>query len=207
MSRLSIPALVASLAVFGMFGMRGDAAPLANDRYGHMHMLFEKTWFGIDVARVDVWFDPATRDRFRELAAGQRFSDQVAERVALTALQAQDVDVQVEFLRDVSLGEFFDAARDNLVRARKAGYISNDTFAIAWRGVQTDFAALAKRGLKEGDRLTYRARADSLQTIVTSGKRVLLDVTSRDLGARRSMIASYFAPKSDFRTGLIKSLF
>jgi len=204
MRSLSIAALVASLAVFGM---RGDAAPLATDRYGHMHMLFEKTWFGIDVARVDVWFDQATRDRFRELAAGQRYSDQVAERIARTALQAQDVDVRVEFLRDVSIREFYDAARDNLVRARNAGYISKDTFAIAWRGVQTDFAPLAKRGLEEGDRLIYRARVDSLQTIVMSGNRVLLDVTSHDLGARRSMIASYFAPRSDFRKGLIKSLF
>ena len=110
-------------------------------------------------------------------------------------------------MRNASLGEFLDAARDNLARARNAGYISSDVFATSWRGVQTDFARLAGRGFKDGDRLIYRARADSLQTTVRSGDRVLLDVTSRDPGARLSMIASYFAPRSDFRKGLIKSLF
>lgn len=193
---------VASLAVFAV---RAETAPLAES--AHMRMKFEKTWFGVDVARVDVWFDRATGDRIRALATGQRFSDQLAERIAQTTLGAEDVQVQVEFLRDVSLGEFLDAARENLGDARNAGYISKQTFEIAWRGVQTDFASLRKRGFDDGDRLIYRARADSLQTIVRSGNQVLLDVTSRDLGSRRAMIASYFAPRTDFRKGLIKSLF
>lgn len=172
-----------------------------------MHMKYERTWFGIDVANVDVWFDPATRDRFREIAAGQRYTDPLAEQIARTALQAGNVVVQVEFLRSASLGEFLDAAKKNLARARDAGYISSDTFTTAWNGVRTDFAALGKRGFKHGDRLLYRAHPDSLQTVVTSGNQVLLDVLSRDVGARQSMLASYFAPRSDFRTGLIKSLF
>lgn len=204
MRSLSIAAFVASLAVLGV---RGDTAPLAEGRYAHMHMKYERTWFGIDVAQVDVWFNQATRDRFRDIATGQRYSEPVAEQIARTAMEAEDVVVQVEFLRDIRLGEFLDAARKNLGRARDAGYISKDTFSSSWRGVQTDFAGLSKRGLKDGDRLIYRAHADSLQTTVVSGKQVLVDVVSRDLDARRSMIASYFAPRTDFRKGLIKSLF
>jgi len=204
MRSMPVAVLVASLAIFAA---RGETAPLANDRYGHMHMKFEKTWLKIDVANVDVWVDEATGDRLRELAAGQRHSEQVAERIARTALQAEDLEVQVRFLRRASRKEFFDAARHNLARARDAGYISQDTFESAWRGVQSDFSALAQRGFKSGDRLFYRARPGSLQTIVMSGDRVLLDVTSRDAGARRAMIASYFAPGSDFRKGLIKDLF
>lgn len=195
------------VALLAVFAVHGDAAPLASDRYAHMQMKLEKTWFGIDVVRVDVWFDEVTRDRFRELAAGQRYSEPLAERIAGAALEAEDMHVQVEFLRNASLGEFLDAARDNLAHARDAGYISKTTFATSWRGVQSDFAPLAKRGFKKGDRLVYRARADSLQTIVKAGDRVLLDVTSRDFGARRAMIASYFAPGTDFRKGLIKYLF
>ncbi|MGE5186908.1 MAG: hypothetical protein ACM31C_32880 [Acidobacteriota bacterium] len=204
MRSLSVATLVASLAVLGV---RADTAPAANDYYGHMHMLFEKTWFGFDVARIDVRFDPVTAERFRVLAAGQHYSDQLAEQIARTALGAQDVHVQVEFLRNVSIGEFIDAARDNLRHARDAGYISTPVFETALQGAKTDFAPLAKRGLKEHDVLVYRARPDSLQTTVMSGSRVLLDVTSTNLGSRRAMIASYFAPKSDFRKGLIKSLF
>ena len=66
---------------------------------------------------------------------------------------------------------------------------------------------LYPNGLAEHrDRLVYHARPDSLETTVTSGNQVLLEVTSPDPGARRAMLASYFAPKSDFRKGLIKSV-
>ncbi len=200
-----IAAFVATLA---MFGMRGDSAPLAtNDRYGHMQMKLEKTWFGFDVAQVNVWFNQATADRMRELAAGKRYTDALAERVARTAMQAEDVHVQVKFLRDASLGEFLDAAHHNLERARDADYISADTFATAWQGVKNDFAAFEKRGFKKGDQLIYRARPGSLETKVLAQDRVLLDRTNKDPGARRSMIASYFAPGTDFRKGLTRSLF
>lgn len=204
MRSLFIAVLFASFAIFAV---RGDSAPLATDRYGHLQMKLEKTWFKVDVVRVDVWFDTTTRDRFRALAEGQRYSDPLAERIAQAALQAQDVQIQIEFLRDASHGEFLDAARDNLARARDAGYISKATFATSWRGVQTDFAPLRRRGFEDGDRLIYRTRGGALQTIVNAGDRVLLDVTSPDPNARRALLASYFAPRSDFRKGLIKDLF
>jgi len=185
----------------------GHTAPPANDRYGHMHMLYERTWFDVDVANIDVWVDPATQGRFAALANGQRYSDALAERIARAALEAPGMTVQVQFLRGADLGEFLDAARKNLERARNAGYISPDTFATAWAGVKRDFARLADRGFKKGDRLVYRAAPGSLQTQVVSRDRVLLDVTTHDDGARRAMIASYFAPRTDFRKGLIADLF
>jgi len=195
------------VALFAVAAARGETAPVANDRYGRMHMKYERTWFDVDVANVDVSFDASTRDRLRELAAGQPYSDDVAERIARTALGADDVYVQVQFLRSASLGEFLDAAHKNLERARKAGYISQDTFASAWANVQREFARFSDRGFKKGDRLLYHARPGSLQTTVTSGQRVLLDVTSPGEDPRRAMLASYFAPGSDFRKGLIKDLF
>lgn len=204
MRPIPIPVAVIVLAVVAA---RGDAAPPASDPYGHMQMKYERTWFHVDVARVDVWVDDTTRDRFRQLAAGQRYSEQVAERIARAALDADSVDVRVQFLRRAALGEFLDAARDNLARARDAGYISSDTYATAWQNVRRDFARFRERGFKKGDRLIYRARPGSLQTIVMAGERVLLDVTIRDDKARRAMIASYFAPGSDFRQGLIEDLF
>ncbi len=199
--------LAVVVALIGMLAVHADSAPLADDPYGHMHMKYERTWFGVDVANVDVWVDATTRDQFRELAAGQRYSDETAERVARTALEAKDMDVQIQFLRRAGLREFLDAARKNLERARNAGYISQDTFATAWAGVQRDFAPFAKRGFRKGDKLQYRARPGSLQTTVTAGDRTLLDVTTSDEGARRAMIASYFAPGTDFRKGLITDLF
>jgi len=207
MRSTSFAVLIAFVAVLAGRAAQGVSAPLANDRYGHMHMKYERTWLGVDVANVDVWFDETTRDGLREIAAGQRYSDQIAERIARKALQARDVYVQVEFLRRAPLGEFLDAARKNLERARDTGYISQDTFASAWTGTRNDFARFAKRGFKKGDRLLYRASPGSLRTTVMAGDRILLDVTTPGEGARRAMIASYYAPRTDFRKGLIEDMF
>lgn len=199
--------LTAVLLAGAVLAGRADSAPPATDRYGHMHMKYERTFLGVDVANVDVTFDQATRERFAALAAGQQYSEQLAERVARAALEAQGVSVQVQFLRSASLKEFLDAAHKNLERARDAGYISQSTFATAWANVQRDFAVLANRGFKKGDRLIYRATPSSLRTSVVAGDRVLLDVTSPGEDPRRAMIASYYAPRTDFRAGLIKSVF
>ena len=51
------------------------------------------------------------------------------------------------------------------------------------------------------------ATPDSLRTTVVAGDRVLLEVTSPGADPRRAMIASYYAPRTDFRAGLIKNLF
>lgn len=198
---------IAVLLAGAVLAGRADSAPPPTDRYGHLHMKYERTFLGVDVANVDVTFDRATRERFAELAAGQQYSEQLAERMARTAVQAKEVSVQVQFLRSASLREFLDAAHKNLERARDAGYISQSTFATAWANVQRDFTVLAKRGFKKGDRLIYRATPDSLRTTVVAGDRVVLDVTSPGTDARRAMIASYFAPRTDFRAGLIKNVF
>src|SRR5262245_13407310 len=203
MRSMPIAVLLAGAVLAG----RDDSAPTAKDRYGHVHMKYERTFLGVDVANVDVTFDAATREQLAALAAGQQYSDQLAERMARTALDAKNVSVQVQFLRSASLKEFLDAAHKNLERARDAGYISQSTFATAWANVQRDFAGLANRGFKKGDRLSYRATPDSLRTTVVAGNRVLLDVTSPGADPRRAMIASYFAPRTDFRSGLIHSVF
>jgi hypothetical protein len=170
-------------------------------------MKYEKTFLGIDVANVDVTFDAATREQFAALAANQPYSDQLAERMARTALGAQNVSVVVQFLRNASLKDFLDAAHKNLERARNAGYLSQSAFTTAWGNVQRDFRVLAGRGLKKGDRVIYRATPSSLRTTVMAGDRVLLDVTSPGEDPRRAMLASYFAPRTDFRAGLIKNVF
>ena len=113
MRTLSVAVLVALLAVIPA---RGDGARLASGQYAHMQMKLEKTLLGIDAVRVDIWFDEVTRDRFRELAEGHSYSEQLAERIARTALEAEDVHIQLVFLRHASLSEFLDAVRDQVER-------------------------------------------------------------------------------------------
>jgi hypothetical protein len=198
---------IAAVVPLLILGIHAEPTRADTDRYGHMHMVLERTFLKIDAARVNVWFGAATGDALQKLAAGQRYSDDLADRVARVAMQAPDVTVQVELLRNASLGEFLDAAHDNLGHARDAHYLTPDEYTNAWQSVKRDFEPLAKRGLRKGDRVIYRGRGDSLQTQVLEGDRVILDVSSDDPHARAAMIVSYFAPKTDFRDKLIKSLF
>ena len=53
----------------------------------------------------------------------------------------------------------------------------------------------------------YSVTPEALRTVVVSaGGQVLLDMTEKEEGARRVVLASYFAPKSDTREPLLRSL-
>ena len=74
-------------------------------------------------------------------------------------------------------------------------------------GAVPSLSALAKRGYEKGDRLVYSITPEGLRTAVFSaGGQVLVDIQDRDPGVRKVVLASYFAPKSDFRGPLLKSL-
>jgi hypothetical protein len=56
--------------------------------------------------------------------------------------------------------------------------------------------------------MTYRIRGDSLHTVVrTAEGRVLVDHRDADPQAPLSVLGGYFSPGSDFREGLLNSLF
>jgi hypothetical protein len=42
--------------------------------------------------------------------------------------------------------------------------------------------------------------------VVSTGGQVLIDLVDREQGPRRVVLPSYFAPKSDFREPLLRSL-
>jgi hypothetical protein len=198
---------ISLVMMFGAAAAPGaHAEPLAPGHYAHMEMKLEKTFLGVDVAHIDLWFDAATRDKFTAIAAGQKYSDALAEQIARAAIDANDVSVQLQFLRNVSLGRFLDSVRKSLKNAEKAGYITPENYETSWHRVQAGFAPLSKRGFKKGDHLLYRAHAGTLRTQLVSGNQSLVDVTVNDDGARRSMLGSYFAPGSDFRGPLIRDL-
>jgi len=181
---------------------------LASGPFARMSMLYEKTFLGIDVARIDVQFDQRTQEQLRQLAQGESYSNELGAKLARVALDAQEVLVQLRFLRNVSLSDFLDGARRNLTRARDAGIISDRGYAGSWQRVNEAFGKLGKRGFREGDRIYYRAHPSGLRTtVVARSGEVLLDVTVDDPEARASMLGGYFAPGSDFRKPLVKSLF
>jgi hypothetical protein len=181
---------------------------LAQGPYSSMHMLLEKTIFKVDVLTVDVRFSKPIQSRLTELVKGKSYSDALGNQVANVAIGADDALVQLKFLRDVSLDQWMDGVRENLQQARDAGLITPKVQQRVSQGLPNWFAALRERGYKKGDRLLYRVRPDSLRTVVvaTDGK-VFVDQMDHDQTATRVVMASYFAPKSDFRELLLKSLF
>ena len=184
-----------------------DAPELAQGPYSSMHMLLQKTVLKIDVATVDVRVDRPTQAHFAELARGQQYSYPLDAQLASAAIAAPHAVVQMQFVRDVPLNRWIGVVRDNLELAREAGLITRDIEQKVSNAIPQWFAPLAERGYQKNDRLIYSVTPDTLRTVVVSaGGQPLLDLSDHEAGARRVVMASYFAPKSDTREPLIRSL-
>ena len=110
-------------------------------------------------------------------------------------------------VRDVPLNRWMGVVRDNLEQARDAGLITKDVEHRVSEALPNWFAPLKDRGYQKGDRVVYSVTPDALRTVVVSaGGQVLLDMTEHDEGARKVVLSSYFAPKSDTREPLLRSL-
>ena len=188
-----------------------DGGDLAQGPYSLMHMMLKKTILRINVATIDVRVDRQAQLRFAELTRGKPFSDALADELAPVAIDAGRATVQMRFNRNVSLDRWMGVVRDNLEQARRAGLIAGALEQQVSQGLPRWFGALRERGYEEGDRLIYSVAPDGLRTVVvSSGGKVLLDRTDRQLDGqpdlRRVVMASYFAPGSDFRQPLLRSL-
>jgi hypothetical protein len=173
-----------------------------------MRMLLEKTFLKIDVATIRVRFGPKTQKQIAALAKGKSHSQGLANKIAQVAIRSTDALVEMRFERDVSLDQWMDVVKENLEQARSAGLISAGLQNRVSHGLPKWFAALSDRGYKKADRLMYRVRPDSLRTVVVAANgKVLVDKLDRGKDAARVVLPSYFAPKSDFREPLVRSLF
>jgi hypothetical protein len=185
-----------------------DAPELAHGPFSAMHMLLTKTFLRFNVATIDVRFDGDAQAHFADLARGKSYSDALGQQLAQVAINDEHAVVQMRFERDVGLDTWVGVVRDNLDQARAAGLITRDLQDRVSQGLPQWFAALHDRGYKKGDRLLYAVKADGLRTVVASPEgRILVDREDHDQGLRRVVLASYFAPRSDFREPLLQSLF
>ena len=184
-----------------------DSSELAQGPYSYMHMLLQKTILRINVATIEVRVDKQAQTRFAGLARGQAYSDALEQQLAHVAIGAERAVVQMRFKRDVSLDRWMGVVRENLEQARKAGLIDVGLERRVSQGLPEWFAPLRERGYQKSDRLVYAVSADSLRTLVISvAGQVLVDRLEREQGTRRVVLASYFAPGSDFREPLLRSL-
>lgn len=198
---LLAPALVAA----GLPSL--DSPELGQGPFASMHMLLQKTVLKINVANIDVRFDKQTQSKLAELARDKQYSYALDDQLARVAIAAPHAVVQMQFVRDIPLNRWIGVVRDNLELAREAGLIGRDLEQKVSNGIPQWFAPLADRGYKKGDRLLYAITPDTFRTVVVSeGGQVLLDMGEHEAGSRRVVLSSYFAPKSDTREPLIRSL-
>jgi len=173
-----------------------------------MQTTLEKTLLKVDVVSVNVWLGDETAAGLEELVSGERYSKELADSVAEIAIRSRDAFIRVEFLRNVNLGQFLDGADDNLKRTLKAGVITEADYEMISAGMPVWYSFLEERGIRDGDVMRYRIRGDTLRTQFLSVEgELLMDQTDVGPERRRSVLGSYFVRKSDFREGLIKSLF
>lgn len=184
-----------------------ESSELAQGPYAYMHMLLQKTIFKINVATIEVRVDKPSQTRLAALARGQAYSDGLAQQLASVVIGAERAVVQMRFKRDVSLKRWIGVVEENLEQARKAGLITADLEKKVVQGLPHWFGALKDRGYEKSDRLIYSIGPDSLRTVVVSAAgQVLVDRLEHEQGTRRVVLASYFAPGSDFREPLLRSL-
>ena len=218
---LSAAPLAAALLLPSGDALEAAQSPEADDRpqsiaadslpggpYVDMRMLFEKTIFKVDVLTLHIRLNEADAREIERLVRGRRYSDQLADSVADVAIQSRDVWARIRFERNVSLGQFLDGTEDNLEKVHKAGIIDESDYDLISKGMPVWYAFLEERGILDGDLAYYRIRGDTLRTqyVGVEGE-VLLDQTDVGPERRLAVLGSYFVRGSDFRKGLIKSLF
>lgn len=188
--------------------VRSQPSCLASGPSVTMEMLLEKTLFQVDVLELSVRVGGEAAERLRALAREGDASSERADSVARIAAGATCAGAQLDFVRDVSLDRFLDAVRESSRAAREAGLIEPETYALIDRSLPEWYAFLEGRGVREGDRMTYGIRGDTLDIRYRGSEgELLLDRTDVDAARRRSVLAGYFARGSDFREGLVDSLF
>jgi hypothetical protein len=181
------------------------ASDLGDGRYSSASMLLEKFFF--KVLTADVRFGKATQARVAEIAQGKPYSKELEPKLATAAIAADRVVVQLKFKRDVPLDRWMSVVRDNIEQAREASLISAALEKKVSSSLPVLFAGLKERGFLEGDRVFYDVRPDSLRTsVVGVDGSLLMENVSRESDVPRVVLASYFAPGSEFRTPLLKAL-
>ncbi len=195
----------------GVPGGRALAQPVSPPEGGpfsEMSALLEKTLFKVDVLTLQVRVSEGTAAELARLVRGGKYSDELADSVAALVLRERDAWARIEFQRGVSLRQLVDGIRDNMKKAVEAGLLAEEDFATITAALPVWFGFLEAAGASRGDEILYRIRGDSLRTVSrTVGEEVLLDQVDVGPERRMSVLGSYFAPGSDFRKGLIRSLF
>lgn len=196
---------------------RGETPPgleegLADPGAPRMSTKLERTILGIDVIRVEIRFGPRTAGRLAELAGREPESDRaaaaLADSVAGLGLASTNALVDIDILRDLPLDRYLEETRKNLRIAAESGYLPRPDLQTVASRLRPWFSFLEGRDLKEGDRLAYRIRNDTVRTLYwdADGYRLLDQTNPHAAGTRRAVLGGYLAEGVELREGLVESV-
>ncbi len=187
-----------------------DLDSLATGPFARMSTLYEKSFlfFSVDVLTLEIRFGSEVAEKVKSLLQNGDEPSQFADSIADTAIHAEDAFVHIRFLRNISLKRFIEEARQSTKLVRDAGIIDNPSYEQISENLPIWYAPLANRGIREGDEMFYRIRGKSLRTVYR-GVDEAIYVDQEDQGGvgPLAVLGGYFVAKSEFRKGLLQSLF
>ena len=184
--------------------------PTGTEPFSRMSMTLAKRllFVQVDVLDLDVYFGFETAGRLEAAATGRDLTLPLENSIAEIATASRDAYIRLRFLRDLDLNRFIKGARENTELVYEANIIDRNTYQEIMERLPDWYSGLKGRGIKKDDLLLYRVQGDRLRAIYRGvDGRVYLDQTGNGAQRRLAILGSYFAPKSDFRKSLIRSLF
>jgi len=180
---------------------------LASGALSSMHMMLEKTILKVDIATIDVKVGSGVQEKFKQVLGGKPNSPAAQAELAKVVLAADRAVIQLKFVRSVTLDQWIGGVRESLEAAEKAGLISAAVRKQVSEGLPVWFQPLKDRGYKEGDKVFYRIDSAGLRTVaVTREGQVVVDRADAGTDKSKIVLASYFAPGTDYRELLLSSL-
>lgn len=213
MKRFTIVATVALLGVLSApppLSMAQDhkGPALSDGPYSTMEMLLERTVFRANVLKTSVQVGEPTRRKLEQIVSGNAYSTELNNQVARAVMGARNLRVRVEFVRNITFGQYLEGVRENIGCARDTQFIGQEEYESAMEVIPRELAPLKDRGIRSGDVLIYDLVGNSVETtFLAGGDDRIVNYSRSGSGPRNALIGSYFAPCSDFREKLVRSLF
>ncbi len=173
-----------------------------------MGTLLERTFLRFDVLTADFCLDAAAGARIEALTAGaDRITGPVADSVTRAVLESDPATARIVFRRGLALSRFLESIANDQGKAVSAGLLSDTASRAIREALPGWLEPLRERGILEGDQLVYAMGSDTIRsTYIGRDGSVLLDRTDTGRERRISVLATWLAPGSSLRNGLLRSL-
>jgi hypothetical protein len=172
--------------------------------------LYERTILKVDVLHLDLRVDSATATDVASLVAANasdKVDDSLRDAVASAYLAAQRMEIDLEFLRNISADQFINGKADDLESLVEDRLLEPEVAAELADEFEHLFAFLEQDGIRNGDRLDFRVFGDTVRAVYVAIAGDTLQAYER-IGShqRIAILGAYFAEGSSFRDGLVKTV-